>query len=100
MGESEDNCQAIKMLRKTIHFDSKIGKYVVALPWKEGREKATATLKSVDAKSMALRQLKSMIPRLRRDEQRRRRIFEHMEKFVSNGFAEEIPPEEVDELVE
>merc|ERR1712055_1186117 len=41
-----------------------------------------------------------MIPRLRRDEQRRRRIFEHMEKFIANGFAEEIPPEEVDEPVE
>ena len=100
MGESEDNRRAIEMLRETIHFDSKIGKYVVALPWKEGREKAAATLKSVDAKSMALRRLKSMIPRLRRDEQRRRRIFEHMEKYISNGFAEEIPPEEVGKPVE
>ena len=98
MGESKDNRQAIEMLQKTIHFDNKISKYVVALPWKEGREKAT--LKSVDAKSMALRQLKSMIPRLRRDKQRWRRIFDHMEKFVSNGLAEEIPPEDIDEPVE
>ena len=100
MGESKDNHRAIEMLRKTICFNNKIGKYVVAPPWKEGCEKATATLKSVDAKSMALRRLKSMIPRLRCDEQRRRRIFEHMEKFISNGFAKEIPPEEIDEPVE
>ena len=41
-----------------------------------------------------------MIPRMRRDEPRKERVFSNMDKFLSNGFAEIIPPHEVDNPVE
>ena len=78
IGESEDNRRAIKMLKESIRFDGSFGKYVVALPWRHGRENAAQTLASVDSKAMAIRRLCSMIPRLRRDEARKLRVFEHM----------------------
>ena len=100
MGISEDNRKAVKIVKNSIHFNKTIGKYQVALPWRHGRAEAKRVLGSVDSKSMATRRLKGMIPRMRRDEARKERVFCNMEKFLSSGFAEVIPPLEVDKPVE
>ena len=33
MGQSEENCRAVKWVKEAIYFDKKLQKYVVGLPW-------------------------------------------------------------------
>ena len=63
-GKSADNRRAIKLLQESIYFDEEKGKFVVALPWKYGRERLAEILNAVDSKAMALKRLRSMIPKL------------------------------------
>ena len=97
---SEDNRKAVEIVKNSIRFNKTLGKYQVALLWCHGRAEAKRFLGSVDSKSMALHRLKGMIPRMRCDGFRKERIFSNMDKFLSNGFAEIIPPREVDKPVE
>ena len=96
LGQSKENKDAIKQLSESIYFDSKINKYVVALPWKNGRENAAKILNSKNSKAMASKRLTNMIPRLNRDEERRTRVFKEMEKFVDTGVAIQIDPDNDD----
>ena len=66
-GNSQDNRKAVRLLEDSIHFCEDRGKFVVALPWKYGRQQSADILNSVDSKGMALRRLKSMIPKLKWD---------------------------------
>ena len=100
MGMSEDNCRAVEIVKNSICFNKTLGKYQAALPWCYGRAEAKRVLGSVDSKSMALRRLKGMIPRMRCDGFRKEMIFSNMDKFLTNGFAEIIPPREVDKPIE
>ena len=87
IGESRENAEAIRQIRDSIRFDDKVGKYFSALPWKRGRKEATRVLNAVDSRSMALRRLKGMIPRFRRDLPRKARIFSEVRKFDEKGHA-------------
>ena len=93
VGDSRENIQAIQQLKDTIRFDAKKGKYVVGLPWKGGREHATKVLNALDSRDMAIRRLKSMVPRFRKDEPRKERVFKEMAKFKEKGYSTEIPDE-------
>ena len=75
LGESSENRHAIQQLADSIRFEPEVGKYVVGLPWRGGREHARATLNALDSRSMALKRLRSMLPRFRRDPDRKQRIF-------------------------
>ena len=54
-GKSSDNRKAIRLLQESIYFCEERGKFVVALPWKYGRERSAEILNSVDSKGMALK---------------------------------------------
>ena len=96
IGDSEEHREAIRQLDATFRFDDKLGKYVCGLPWRYGREKTAEILRSVDSKAMAMKRLKSMIPRLRRDEARADRIFAEVSKFDEKGVAMDIVDEELE----
>ena len=87
MGQSRENREAIRQLKESIKFDENRHKYVVALPWKHGRERSAEILASVDSKGMAKRRLMNMIPKMKRDPVWRRRVFAQAEKFTSSGVA-------------
>ena len=92
MGPSVENQDAIRQLAESIRFDESLKKYVVALPWKFGREKAMETLNSLNSRSMAMRRLTGLISRFRREPERRKKVFGLMDKFVNTGVTEEIDP--------
>ena len=96
LGCSRENQSAIKQLADSIRFDESLGKYVVALPWKHGREKSMEILNSLNSRSMAMRRLTGLIPRFRKDVARREKVFGLMEKFVRTGVAIEIDPTDSD----
>ena len=79
MGISEDNHRAVEIVKNLICFNKTIGKYQVALPWRHGRAEAKRVLGSVDSKSMAIRRLKGMIPRMRRDKACKESLLQHGE---------------------
>ena len=80
-GNSQDNRKAVRLLEDSIRFDEDKGKFVVALPWKYGCQQSANILNSVDSRGMALRRLKSMIPKLKRDKKRKEIIFGNIKKF-------------------
>ena len=87
MGLSQENRLTIKLLQESIRFDEVKKKYRVALPWKYGREKSADILRSVDSKSMSMKRLMTMVPRLLKDEKRRKEIFATVEKWESKGVS-------------
>ena len=89
------NRKTIRFLEESIRFDKEKGMYHVGLPWRYGREKTAEILNAVDSKSMAVKRLRSLVPRLRRDEERRKMIFKSVNKWEEMGIAES-----VDELVD
>ena len=84
-GNFQDNRKAVCLLENSIHFNKERGKFVLALPWKYGRQQSADILNSVDSRSMALRRLKSMTPKLKRDEKRKQIIFGNIKKFKDKG---------------
>ena len=90
MGESKTNKDAIQQLAKSIRFCDAIGKYVVGLPWSRPREEITALFRSIDSRSMAMRRLRGMIPRFKRDPARKERVFKEVQKFFDTGVATEV----------
>ena len=90
MGESKENQDAIAQIAKSTYFDEKIQKYVVGLPWRVPREEVTRIFNKVDSRGMAMRRLRGMIPRMKKDPARKERIFKEMDKFVQTGVAIEI----------
>ena len=87
MGYSVENRKAIRQLQESIRFDEKICRYVVALPWKGGRENARNKLNVLNSQQMAMKRLHGMIPRFRRDPERKKRVFTEMAKFSEKGYA-------------
>ena len=55
--------------------------------WKYGRERSAEILNAVDSKGMALKRLRSMIPKLQRNPERKEIIFENIQKFEDKGIA-------------
>ena len=49
---------------------------------------------------MAMRRLTSMIPRLKKDKERKERVFNEMKKFTDKGFAVQIDPKDDDATAE
>ena len=92
MGPSRENQDAIRQLAESIRFDETLGKYVVALPWKYGREKAMQVLNPLNSRAMAMKRLTNMIPRFKKDSKRKEKVFSIMEKFVKTGVTLEIDP--------
>ena len=70
LGKSQENHHAIRQLSESIHFDQERGKYVVGLPWKGGREYAMSVINKLDSRGMAMKRLRSMVPRFRKDRQK------------------------------
>ena len=94
-GQSKEEKEAIRQLQNSITFDDQRGKYVVGLPWRYGREKSAQVINAVNSRAMAERRLKSMIPRLRKDEERRKRIFAEVKKFEEKGVSIDVNDEDV-----
>ena len=90
IGESRENHEAIQQLADSIRFDEKTGKYFVGLPWHFPRDQIAAILRGLDSRQMAMRRLKSMIPKFRRDPEKRDRVFKEMDKFTESGVAVEV----------
>ena len=90
MGESKENKDAIAQIAKSTYFDETLQKYVVGLPWRLPREEMTRIFNEVDSRGMAMKRLKGMIPRMRKDPARKERIFKEMNKFVETDVAVEI----------
>ena len=67
MGNSKENKDMIAQLMETIYFDKVVGKYFVGLPWRYPRDKMTQILRTKDSRGMAMKRLRSMIPRMQRD---------------------------------
>ena len=87
LGQSVENREAIRQLEESIQFDERLGKYIVGLPWKGGWENAKKTLNALDSRQMALKRLYNMVPRFRRDPERKERVFAEMQKFIDKGYA-------------
>ena len=81
LGQSKENAEAIRQLQESISFDEQRGKYVVGLPWRYGREKSAEILNAVNSRAMAERRLRSMIPKLKKNAERRQRVFAEVDKF-------------------
>ena len=96
MGESKENRDAIAQIAKSTYFDKSLQKYVVGLPWRLPREEITRIFNKVDSRGMALRRLRSMVPRMKKDPARKERIFKEMNKFVETGVAIEIDSKDDD----
>ena len=92
LGESRDHIEAVEQLAKSIRFDEEVGKYFVGLPWKYPREEVTKICNRLRHRDTAMKRLKSMIPRFRRDPDRRKRVFAEVQKFIDTGVAIEIDP--------
>ena len=87
MGESRDHRYATQQLEETIKKDETAGKYSVGLPWKYGREETIKIINGLNSRAMCLKRLHSMVPRLKRDEGRKERVFAEMNKFEEKGYA-------------
>ena len=90
VGESRENRDAIQQLSQSIRFDATKNKYVIGLPWKHGRKHARDVLNNLDSRQMAMKRLRGMIPRFRRDPDRMQRVFTEMAKFEEKGYASAI----------
>ena len=87
LGESLDNREAVEQLKKSICFNDDRKKYMIDLPWKGGRENAMKKINAVDSRSTALKRLRGTAAQLRRDDEKKERVFAEMEKFVKLGYA-------------
>ena len=67
LGDSREHIEAVEQLAKSIRFDEDVGKYFVGLPWRYPREEVTKICNRLRHRDTAMKRLKSMIPRMRRD---------------------------------
>ena len=61
---------ALRQMEESIRWDPAVGRYRVALPWKEGREAAAAVLNRLDSDRMALDRLERLARKMRREPER------------------------------
>ena len=87
VGESRESRDAVQQLSQSIRFDVSKNKYRIGLPWKHGREHARNVLNNLDSRQMAMKRLRGMIPRFKRDPDRMQRVFNEMAKFEQKGYA-------------
>ena len=85
---------ALEQLEETIRWDTEKGKYSVGLPYKEGREKAAETLRSVDSKSTAVKRAWSLKRSMEKIPSKKEKGFSEMKKFVEKGRATRLTTEE------
>ena len=77
-------------MEESIKVDSASGRYVVALPWRNGRAEAARKFAMTDSYSNAKRRLLRERPKLVKDEFRRDGVFAQLDKLREQGHVREV----------